>query len=192
MAIKLEVGKYYKTRDGRKVGPMGPEEGSEHLGLRAMPTLTDFPDRRMWWNNGRANASRESAEDLIAEWAEPKFKVGDRVRCVRGYPGGVMVGEHYEIKCYSMTGTYSVDAFPCAFWEEDRFVLSTSPVRERTIKEVVEWSNGKLHVMPHEAGSVLIGLSHPYDLQFTSFTAEELTDAITHLTAIRDALVSKE
>lgn len=133
---------------------------------------------------------------------EKKFKVGDKVQVVRS---GIallpdrsrLIGHQFEIGSYEgmWDGHHSWAMSPSNSyrWKESELELvNTSPVRERTIKEVVEWSNGKLHVAPHEAGSVLIGLAHPYDLQFTSFTADELTDTITHLTAIRDALASKE
>ena len=68
--MQLEVGKYYKTRDGRKVGPMlrygrvvegyeafhtGPESGSH---WRASDGLS-YPEN---------NVSEIPSNDLIAEW----------------------------------------------------------------------------------------------------------------------------
>lgn len=111
--LKIEEGKYYRTRDGRKVGPMRTVGGewSDMLGLRAKFTIDGYGDvdAEGFWLTGE----RKSKHDLIAEWHDPKpkgcaaaevdnlrdeygpvvaapvepakFKVGDRVRFVEGY-----------------------------------------------------------------------------------------------------------
>jgi hypothetical protein len=63
--MKIEAGKFYKTRDGRKVGPMSkpyniPE--GEVVGCE------DFKGRDLWWSDGRCSRSSEKALDLISEW----------------------------------------------------------------------------------------------------------------------------
>ena len=66
--MKIEAGKYYKTRDGRKVGPMVEEE----------PLWSDWPwgvegyecdlGRTLWEDDGTADETQDA--DLIAEWTE--------------------------------------------------------------------------------------------------------------------------
>lgn len=126
-----------------------------------------------------------------------KFKVGDRLRRVSGAHLDGALGQEVVVTTPGMSRLNDVVWYKNKrgekVWSSElNWELVHGPVRERTIKEVVEWNNGKLHVMPHEAGSVLIAVSTPGDVSFASFTAEELTAAINHLTAIRDALVSEE
>lgn len=64
--MQIEEGKFYKTRDGRKVGP------------KRRGRLDDFPFRDNdgnWWtvNGYHERVSKDSnipEEDLIAEWAD--------------------------------------------------------------------------------------------------------------------------
>lgn len=56
--LSIQSGKYYRTRDGRKVGPMRTTAD------RATHNGAD------WWPNGRANSTMETSADLIAEWAD--------------------------------------------------------------------------------------------------------------------------
>lgn len=62
--MQLEVGKYYKTRDGRKVGPAELISKSDH-------------SWNVWWPEGPFHYSREGqsclncrGDDLIAEWTD--------------------------------------------------------------------------------------------------------------------------
>ncbi|WP_374833975.1 hypothetical protein [Paenochrobactrum pullorum] len=97
--LTIEAGKYYRTRDGRKVGPM------ENVGL-----YWDAPDvDDSCYENGRQWQCEDTVHDLIAEWVdEPtevvqdtndntppvaewrdaetrRFKVGDKVRALVDY-----------------------------------------------------------------------------------------------------------
>lgn len=90
--LTIEAGKFYKTRDGRKVGPV-THNGHGVFGAPG------FGQNR-WYATGRSYSdSKTLPTDLVAEWidepkasndnAEPaksKFKVGDRV-VARGYMG---------------------------------------------------------------------------------------------------------
>lgn len=61
--MKIEAGKSYRTRDGRKVGPM-TAYGDE---------LFHDPCERMWRKNGKHGApciTNRPNDDLIAEWAD--------------------------------------------------------------------------------------------------------------------------
>ncbi|NTG85823.1 nitrile hydratase subunit beta [Agrobacterium rhizogenes] len=92
-ALTISAGKFYETRDGRKVGPMekmwdGKFNGRGAVVKRADGTNTDNPQR--YFANGSVFMKRsgEEADELVAEWvdepavapAKPKFKVGDRVK----------------------------------------------------------------------------------------------------------------
>jgi len=105
-----------------------------------------------------------------------------------------MVG---PMEAFGTEGCFRVTAGNGKYWTADGVgkresdivaKWSEGPIRERTIKEIVEGRYGELHVVPHEPGCVLIGLHSADDQQFSSFTATELTAVIETLTAIRDAL----
>jgi len=65
--MKIEAGKYYRTRDGRKVGPMN---------MTASKPGTDRWRGKMgdgesfWHDDGTHWSGRESKTDLIAEWTD--------------------------------------------------------------------------------------------------------------------------
>ncbi len=63
--MQIEEGKYYKTRDGRKVGPrLVWNEGS------AWPWSDHEADGTdIWDDNGRSDYT-ETPNDLLEEWAE--------------------------------------------------------------------------------------------------------------------------
>ena len=72
--MKIEAGKYYRTRDGRKVGPMEDLEFSDGYPWRAGLPLPGY-----WSDCGqRQRASEREATDLIAEWTdEPESTYND-------------------------------------------------------------------------------------------------------------------
>lgn len=59
--MRLEDGKYYRTRDGRKVGPM-----------RACGTSGVFfsNEGAMWYSNGEFYPGMPSEHDIVAEWVD--------------------------------------------------------------------------------------------------------------------------
>lgn len=64
MGLKLEVGKYYKTRDGRKVGPM---KNSYHTaGYYCWHTISGNCNSNLWNEDGCSGSACEA--DLISEW----------------------------------------------------------------------------------------------------------------------------
>lgn len=102
--LTVEAGKFYKTRDGRKVGPMDE--------WRYGAFRENEGDGRFWHTNGEGQVGA-SGEDLVAECVdEPvvahKFKVGDVVKHkTLGYVGtikDVLGGGRYR--------TY----WPCQGW----------------------------------------------------------------------------
>lgn len=65
--LTIETGKFYRTRDGRKVGPVGPNEG----GLQGYPWQDDSSWSDCWTADGRYYEDVvDSVHDLIAEWAD--------------------------------------------------------------------------------------------------------------------------
>ncbi|NTA48187.1 hypothetical protein G6L34_08775 [Agrobacterium tumefaciens] len=92
--LKIKAGKFYKTRDGRKVGPAFISGDIATFGS------TDNYVSAVWSANGRASSRFDKTSlkdnDIIAEWidepiakaatttsndnAPPKFKVGDPIR----------------------------------------------------------------------------------------------------------------
>ncbi|WP_435657240.1 ribosomal protein L7/L12 [Brucella pituitosa] len=64
VSFKIEAGKYYRTRDGRKVGPVR----SEGLYWGA-PEVNDS-----YYDDGRQWRAYESHHDLIAEWVDEPVK----------------------------------------------------------------------------------------------------------------------
>lgn len=106
--MQIEVGKYYKTRDGRKVGPMErtPENDSFNKcyvwtsGWRGSRT----PAAKLFCENGRYwESAAKSDNDLIAPWlespttgtlAELGVKPGDVVEWVSANETFYFAGEH--------------------------------------------------------------------------------------------------
>jgi hypothetical protein len=63
--MNIEPGKYYRTSDGRKVGPMRHDFGSIWDCKECFPDDGDYH----WHDNGRrGGAARPDCPDLIAEW----------------------------------------------------------------------------------------------------------------------------
>lgn len=201
--MKLEVGCYYRTRDGRRVGPM--RNDAPYI----EEVLTD--GSKGWWNNGRYRDDGEDHElDLIAEWHDEPKQHGI---------GYTMTKAEIERDC-GLTGTLAELNVQVGDVVEDMVTsdiydileVSDSGVRGRarrdgrelmlymmakarivsrakpqgpvitetvTRKRIVPGVYGKVEVT--EVGNVWM---HPT----TSHTA--LTAAIETLTAVRDAMAS--
>lgn len=86
--LAIRAGHYYRTRDGRKVGPMERNSG-KYDPQYGFTVNHDFNPNygKAWRADGSfsPDEDKDHPADLIAEWvdepavAEPKFKVGDRV-----------------------------------------------------------------------------------------------------------------
>lgn len=94
--MKIEAGKYYKTRDGRKVGPVEVTEYNEA-----------YPNAKFWIDkygliqeNGKFGNGEGSPElDLIAEWQdEPNpIRTVTRREIVAGVYGKVFINDYDEL-----------------------------------------------------------------------------------------------
>lgn len=95
--MKIEAGKYYKTRDGRKVGPT---EVSEYN--------TSYPKAKFWvedygliQENGKFGNDEDTPElDLISEWqdkAPSPIRTVTRREIVPGVYGKVFINDYDEL-----------------------------------------------------------------------------------------------
>ncbi len=114
--LKIEAGKFYKTRDGRKVGPMSRwSQTVEHPWEQQGGSSVFTNGGDIWRDDG---TSEYDVPPLIAEWidepvskpsndnAQPKFKVGDRVKLVRSFYGAAKVGATAAIGQRGMFGGF--------------------------------------------------------------------------------------
>lgn len=97
--VKIEAGKFYKTRDGRKVGPMENWVQGQYR--------EKVGDGRYWSEDGKGEGCASGA-DLVAEWRdepssednsanEPLFRKGDIVECLNDYEGQFTKGKRYVV-----------------------------------------------------------------------------------------------
>lgn len=73
MAIKVEEGKYYRTRDGRKVGPMAFSDGSKDFaGAPGFGEGNWYTQHSRHFKGEYINVSifGEQDDDLVAEWVD--------------------------------------------------------------------------------------------------------------------------
>ena len=121
----IEAGRFYRTRDGRKVGPMvrrtESQWGNPYTGDFIWTDLEPTCGRsdHTWQADGHQFYTGDTdCNDLVAEWVEPtpepevavaeatataapKFKAGDKVRAVRSSYGEDYVAGHiYEVREY--------------------------------------------------------------------------------------------
>ena len=94
--MKLEVGKYYKTRDGRKVGPMAIEESQDSTSFHWNVQGAGVGRWDESGDDGYASTFTVADGDLIAPWtAAPTGPVRTvtRKEIVPGVYGGLEVGQ---------------------------------------------------------------------------------------------------
>lgn len=113
--FKIEEGKFYKTRDGRKIGPMVVAQGRG----KPWPWKSRYGLNIYYFKEngfscpGSAHLHRDT-DDIVAEWidepvtesstttagndnTQPKFKASDRVKCLKSYPGQFTDGKEYVV-----------------------------------------------------------------------------------------------
>lgn len=109
VTLKIEAGKFYKTRDGRKAKIERSHYGDSY---DFVATVEGLPGNKVYKKDGKHGSrwiANNSSDDLIAEWinepiakptndnAKPKFKAGDRVRCLESYSGQFTAGKEYVV-----------------------------------------------------------------------------------------------
>ena len=74
--MKLEVGKYYRTRDGRKVGPMYKkwpcDEEGDVWGYNG--SMANYSEVGIRWTG-----VNEPESDIIAEWTDEQSEIGPKL-----------------------------------------------------------------------------------------------------------------
>jgi hypothetical protein len=99
--MKIEAGKYYRTRDGRKVGPM------VRTASKVKNRAWDDGSNVGWTEHGAEFNTMLSRNDIIAEWTEGPVREVTRKEIVTGVYGRVMVSKsktHASDICVELTG----------------------------------------------------------------------------------------
>lgn len=73
--MKIEEGKYYRTRDGRKVGPLEKTDWPESLLARNVNG--DGTGNRLFFVDSGKHEFRVAALDIVAEWTDEDVKIAD-------------------------------------------------------------------------------------------------------------------
>lgn len=193
--MKIEAGKFYRTANGEKVGPMQcTRDGKEFW--------SDLPFA-MWRPDGmHFRPQSEDPFNLVAEWTDtPQPDADGWIKWEGGecpVPAGTLVKVRFRDRCEASRTALGVGY--CA-WEHlgmhrandvvaYRIVspkpAEPSPVRERTVKEIVPGKYGKISVLGR---SEIRGRENQVEVCTSGFfTVPELRAAAATLTLIADAL----
>ena len=97
--MKIEQGKFYRTRDGRKVGPM---EGYTSKWVSGFDNTFDKEWRNDGTNLGTMYGGMTSADDLIEEWVETPKTWSEMTDAEKG---ALLLAEHEgkDIECFQKT-----------------------------------------------------------------------------------------
>ena len=212
--MKIEAGKYYKTRDGRVVGPMvkmpeGTCFGKEYVWSYDWKG-NNTPPERLFCESGKYwDTGTYSEFDLIS----PSYpeqgtlkEIGAQVGDVVEWPGMCQYDIMQDGSVLSIPGRIKLTDGIEYHGRHFRIISRasdkpTSPVRTVTTtrKEVVPGVYGRIsiHKNAHDDGRVLVRLADSageVNLENCGhyMTSEELTAAIATLTEIRDALEDKK
>lgn len=197
--MKLEVGKYYKTREGRKVGPM--YSFSNHAeASRVLYADVDDVTRAFYIDSGKRRFMG-NVGDLIAEWIdepvtgtlrELNVQIGDVVQRVNidygivQYTIGLILGDRYY-----ESDDYENELLTSEVWRIISRASTPSPVITETVttQRIVPGGYGRVSVAGTSQSSVELEFVGEYGPTGRSrLNSAELTAAITTLTQIRDAL----
>ena len=124
--MKIEEGKYYRTRDGRKVGPM---TGRNFKWVKGSGDTYD----PTWQNDGRGNCD---APDLVAEWTDEPKLWRDMTPEEKG---ALLLAEHEGkvIECWNVEGWWADDV---PYWFDD-CAYRIRPEREMVTANVLVLRN---------------------------------------------------
>lgn len=157
VTLKIEAGKFYKTRDGRKVGPIRLKATHGSDGPYRIDGLWNYLE------NGLVGSisNGDHKDDLITEWidepvakagndnAKPKFKVGDIVKRSNGFMPHQRLritkveGERYSVE-WLVGGPGSIDT-----WRGYEFELVTPAPTVISIVALIENGLPKPSSTPH-------------------------------------------
>ncbi|WP_367354224.1 hypothetical protein [Agrobacterium pusense] len=166
--LKIEAGKFYKTRDGRKVGPMVEDKWHDRRYGWTVAHEFNAEYGKAWRGDGtfHPDVDTKHGADLIAEWidepvaasndnAKPKFKVGDRVE--------ITANDNYRVNFVGSFGTIKTaptnaaagfrveldDGREFPFWPSEMTVRPSSALPTTTIVALIENGQPKPSSTPH-------------------------------------------
>ncbi len=165
--LKIEAGKFYKTRDGRKAKIERSHYGDSY---DFVATVEGLPGNKVYKKDGKHGSrwiANNPSDDLIAEWidepvtkpsndnAKPKLKVGDRVEItandnyrvsfvgsfgiVKAAPGNAAAGFRVELD----------DGREFPFWPSEMTVRPGSQPPTTAIVALIESGQPKPSSTPH-------------------------------------------
>jgi len=115
--LKIEAGKYYKTRDGRKVGPTRASGPYFYVG------------EMTYYYDGRRCRSHETADDIISEWQD---ETPSPIRTVTRRE--IVPGVYGRIK---ITGTYQGNRVTMD-WDRNDIITAAVPIVGMSAEELRE------------------------------------------------------
>lgn len=167
VTLKIEAGKFYKTRDGRKAKIERSHYGDSY---DFVATVEGLPGNKVYKKDGKHGSrwiANNPSDDLIAEWidepvskpsndnAKPKLKVGDRVEItandnyrvsfvgsfgtVKAAPGNATAGFRVELD----------DGREFPFWPSEMTVRPGSQPPTTAIVALIESGQPKPSSTPH-------------------------------------------
>lgn len=204
--MKIEAGKYYRTRGGERVGPA--KKDMAHV----------YADQGFVWRVGEYTYTDEGEcgwepddDDIVAEWdspaekaATPKFRPGDRVRCLDDAEDQFTKGKIYTVRsayddririCEDDKGSVANGWLAKKFERVDTAVQDTPTAPDNPcIKTVTQRDVVPRRLLLADGASIEItkvstGRSGTYVLiGGYAFTATALREAATAFNEIADAL----
>ena len=165
--LKIEAGKFYKTRDGRKAKIERSHYGDTY---DFVATVEGLPGNKVYKKDGKHGSrwiANNPIDDLISEWidepvakpsndnAQPKFKVGDRVE--------ITANDNYRVNFVGSFGTIKTaptnaaagfrveldDGREFPFWPSEMTVRPSSALPTTTIVALIEDGQPKPSSTPH-------------------------------------------
>lgn len=86
--MKIEVGKFYKTRDGRKVRIYALDGYSDKTPIHGAVLKSIGWVFEEWHQGGTFNSSGNSYSDIVSEWEEPKSGIVPPGEYILSFPNG--------------------------------------------------------------------------------------------------------
>ena len=168
VTLKIEAGKFYKTRDGRKLGPIVVAQGrGEPWPWKSCYGWNTYYFKEDGFSCPGSIHNHRDADDLIAEWidepvaktsndnAKPKFKFGDRVE--------ITANDNYRVSFVGSFGTVKAapanavagfrveldDGREFPFWPSEMTVRPSSALPTTAIVALIENGQPKPSSTPH-------------------------------------------
>lgn len=132
--MKIESGKYYRTRDGRKVGPMINEGWSD-----GEPWTADNSNR-YYTDNGTRVIDAGESDDIISEWPSETLtphqqRTADMIKVMQAYVDGADI----QVRSAFRETGYMSASQPC--WDFTSYDYRIAPA---DTPDTIDWS----HVAP--------------------------------------------